>query len=226
MRERLTYVNLQAGLEAHLAARRIWPLLFLLGLILYVWTRYFLLGVPLLLLRGVLEPKIPVEFFFCLILGSFFLLFFLGLAAPILYEIGFQLFGQEVVRVEGGWLSIQKRLFGMGKSRRFPTAEISQMGLLERTLAAELGRMEIRRGPAQAQRLSLGQLSSRQRWIGWLQRLGFKGILFRQGGSPHWFAGGLSSQEAGELLTRLKFYLPEGAFAQEGPEETSAGGES
>ena len=206
MKERLTYVNLQDGLEVHIAAGKVWPILVLMVAILYVWLR-FSLGVPLLMLRGVLDPKSPVEFFFCLVLGSFFLLFFIGFGAPVLHEIGFQFFGEEVVRAEGGWLTIKKSLFGLGKRRKYPVNEISGLVPLEDTLQSEISKSEKPTGE-----LSLNQLSKRQIWIGWLKRLGVKGITFRQGGSPHWFGSGLARQEVGELLTRLKFYLPVEAF--------------
>ena len=189
--------------------RRPWVAVFLFLLILPF--RPYLLMV-FLLLRGVIRPQSPAEFFSCLIIGIPFLLvgFFFG--GTWLRLILTSLFGREMLKVEEGRLMLREALFGMGRWRSYAADSIRGIsgGRLDlQRFAREQGRI--------GERMKLADTLRWQRILsgleGGLRFLGvWPALIFRVNGAVTWFGLGMEESQSQEILARLRMHLPESAF--------------
>lgn len=185
------------------------PVVALLMLVpLGIW--YGFLQVSSLLVRGVLGPESGVEFFFCLLLGLPFALICVVVGLALVRLILYNLLGKETLRVERSHLLIRGSLFGLGRWKRFPVEKISDLRTGRSNLQAGVARSFHGTGVADWLRV--------QRWSEGLARLyarvgAMPGILFKVDGQVHGFGACLGDGQAQEILVRLKFHLPEDAFA-------------
>ncbi len=196
--------------EVHSTIRRPWvPIA--LGALLYPFRSFFL--VTGLMLRGILRPESPVEFFGCLIIGIPFFLIALYLIQKVARLTLLNLLGEEALRVEPGRLMLRQSVFGLGRWRSFPVDSITDFSL---------GGTQFLEGSNQKEdRVKLEELVRLKRIFGWLEgglrlfRL-WPAFVFRAKGQVRWFGFGLEQSQAREILARLRYHLPEGAFAQTG----------
>jgi hypothetical protein len=201
--DRVTYQAEGSTLEISIRAKPLWWASAILVLFLWPW-----LQVGFFLFTHLLSSTHP----FALGLSLFFVLFFVVFLAPLSIWILWNFFGREVVLVQSEQLTMRRQLFGFGsKGKIFPVKEISGL-----TQVADLLQGSAR---ASVENSSIQNLSRSHRIALFLQRI-FKilglggGIIFEHKGSKHWIGlFSLSPEESREVFTRLRLYLPEGAFA-------------
>jgi hypothetical protein len=182
-----------------------------LGALVYLFRSFF--HVTGLMLRGVLRPESRTEFFACLIIGIPFFLIALYLIQKVARLTLLNLLGEEVLRVEPGRLMLRQSVFGMGRWKSFPVDSIADFSL---------GGTGFLQGSAQRRgSVKLEELMRLERIFGWLEgglrlfRL-WPAFVFRAKGQVCWFGFAMEESQAREILARLRYHLPESAFAQTG----------
>jgi hypothetical protein len=206
-----------SGYEVHLPIRR--PILAAgLALLFIPWWDYSKFSG--LLIRGIVRPESGVEFFFCLALGTPFLLFFAGFGGGLLYLILLNLIGTETLRVESGQLRLRQSLCGIGRWKSFPVGHLTDLRTGGMEFWQELLKGSERKDLKDLLHLQKGLTSAAPL----MAFLGIRpGLVFRAKKQVRWFGSGLDELYAREILARLRMHLPEGAFTVSGKPGTLLG---
>lgn len=194
--------------EVRAPIRRPW-IVILFVFVFWQFTPFLLINS--LLLRGIIRPQSPAEFFSCIILGIPFLLLATAMTVWFLRIILRNLIGEETLRLEPGKLKLRTTVLGLGKWREFPLETISNL----RTGGVELENEFTQK----AADLPLEQSMQVRRGLAWFKRVAAflkiqPALMFTSRGKVEWFGSGLEESEAREMLARLKMQLPDSVFAQ------------
>jgi hypothetical protein len=160
-----------------------------------LWGPLWLLGWPILVLLDLAgQTPGPMNPGFLLLVT----LLWLPVAAMVVYAWPWNAFGQEVVVLSDGILSLRQEVFGRGTVQRFPFAEIDGLDLDLHDETVEWSGTALDWAPDPQDLLHV--------WPRVL-RLGGASIRFEHGVAVHGFGLGLEGEESDALLIEIRQYV-------------------